>query len=294
MRINRPCVWLFSLVAIIGLSRSAQAQFVPDVFSNHDLVVQPFGDWNFKPDFQLFSPVINYEYGGEPLEANYGWFFTYDRQYLNVRRPNAVVANYDGDFTWGNRFDFGFMTEDDHGWMASVSYLRMGDIRLDENLEGDSQIGLANNFNYTSVEVNKTWRLEPFYHDFYLEGFLGVRYFKFSDRVFGFTENNIIGGQLGTRLFKQVKNFVISGEFRIYPAHNYQMYKSAAVSNEEFVMAGETRAEVAYLITRDVAIRMGWDLIYFGQGIGRGNRPTLETDEDMLISGITFGFTINR
>jgi hypothetical protein len=286
MRINRPCVWLLSLVAIIGLSRSAKAQFVPDVFSNHDLAIQPFGDWDFKPDFQWFSPVINYEYGGEPLDANYGWFFTYDRQYLNVKRSNAATNPFDGDFTWGNRFDFGYMTEDDHGWMASVSYLRMGDVNL-------AQI---NNFTYTSIEVNKTWRLEPFYNDFYMEGFCGVRYFKFNDRLFGYTENNIIGGQLGARVFKQVKNFVLSGEFRIYPAHNYQFYQTADMekANEEWVIGGETRVEVAYLITRDVAFRMGWDLIYFGQGIGRGNQPLIENDEDMLITGLTFGIQINR
>ena len=59
-------------------------------------------------------------------------------------------------------------------------------------------------------------------------------------------------------------------------------------------MAGETRVEVSYLITRDVAFRMGWDFIYFGQGIGRGNLPLVENDEDMLITGLTFGFTVNR
>ncbi len=287
MRINRPCVWLFSLVAMIGLSRSAEAQFVPDVFSGHDLALQPFGDWDFKPDFQLFSPVINYEYGGEPLEANHGWFFTYDRQYLNVKRANAAVNNFDGDFAWGNRFDFGYMTEEDHGWMASVSYLRMGDVNLAVQEE-------LNNFTYTSIEVNKTWRLKPFYNHFYMEGFCGVRYFKFNDRLFGYTENNIIGAQLGARVFKQVKNFVISGDFRIYPAQNYQLYMTENVSNEEFVMGGETRAEVSYLITRDIAFRLGWNLIYFGQGIGRGSLPFNETDEDMLITGLTMGFVVNR
>ena len=284
MRINRRCVFILSLVLACGIAGTARAQVVPNRFTDHDLAIQPFGDWDFNPDFQLFSPTVNYEYGDEALEGNYGWFFTYDRQYLNVKRADSAVNDFAGDFTWGNRFDFGYMTDANHGWWSSVSYLRMGDVNLTQ----------INNFTYTNVEVNKSWRLEPFYHGCYLEPFLGVRYFKFNDRLDGYTVNNIIGGQLGTRLFKQVKNFVISGEVCMFAAHNYQFYMTSDIENEEFVIGGETRAEVSYLITRDIAFRMGWDLIFFGQGIGRGNLPLTHTDEDMMVTGLTFGFTVNR
>ena len=97
MRITGRCVFVLSFVAAVGLACSANAQIVPTGpgssamgFTDHPLGIQPFGDWNFNPDFQFFSPTINFEYGDEPLEAPYGWFFTYDRQYLNVKRRQIL------------------------------------------------------------------------------------------------------------------------------------------------------------------------------------------------------------
>jgi hypothetical protein len=282
MTIYRPCVWILGLIATIAVASSVQAQRI-ERFSDHDVIAQPFGDWTFDYDWQPFSPVIDYEYGNEPLEGKYGWFFTYDRLYWNVTRSENAPAEFDGDFSWGNKFDLGYMTEDDHGWYFSAQYLK------------GPNIDVLNKVHYASVELNKTWRLEPFYHGIYAEPFVGVRYVKIDDYFNGYVENNMIGGQLGARVFKQIQNFVISGEFRAYAAHNYQFYEAQVpeLLLHEFVIGGETRAEVAYLITRDVAIRFAWDAVFFGQGIGRGSDPAIN-DEAMFLTGLNFGFAWKR
>jgi len=79
---------------------------------------------------------------------------------------------------------------------------------------------------------------------------------------------------------------------RGFPAHNYQFFPDA--SREEFVIAGEVRFEVAYLLSREVALRFGWDTLYFGRGIARDATFNTPNDEDMLVTGLSMGITVNR
>lgn len=89
---------------------------------NPDLL-QPFVDpLAFNPDFQFFAPAEVDNYGDGP-EANTGWFATYDRMYLYVSRPNYVPSYTEGDFAWGNRFDLGYMSDEEHGWLFSFTHL---------------------------------------------------------------------------------------------------------------------------------------------------------------------------
>ena len=84
---------------------------------------QPFiNPDTFGPDLQFFAPADVLEYGGEP-QANTGWFATYDRLYWYVSRPDQTVANTAMDHTWGNRFNVGYMTEDNHGWLFSATHI---------------------------------------------------------------------------------------------------------------------------------------------------------------------------
>jgi len=278
MTIKRLSVWTFALLITVGLACTAQAEPWLSGFNSHDL------NWEHYHDLQPFSPVVNYDYGGDPVGAQYGWYFTYDRVYLNVTRSDGAFNWFQGDFSWGNRFEVGYMSEGDRGWLLSTTYSRIGD----PNLE---QINLPS---FTSIEIERTWRLDPFHNHAYLEPFAGVRFVKFNDKSFGFVENHMLGGQLGCRLFKQVKNFVISGEFRMFAMHNWQMFTTQDILLEEFVWGGETRAEVAYLITRDVAIRAGWQTIFFGQGVARDGLDLQINDESTFVSGLTFGVTVNR
>ena len=84
---------------------------------------QPFIDPNaFDPDFQFFAPADIDTYGDGP-EPNIGWFATYDRVRIWVTRPDHVPSYTEGDFTWGNRFDLGYMSEEEHGWLVSIWHI---------------------------------------------------------------------------------------------------------------------------------------------------------------------------
>jgi hypothetical protein len=61
----------------------------------------------------------------------------------------------------------------------------------------------------------------------------------------------------------------------------------------EFVWGMEIRAQAAYEVTRDIAIRGGMHLIDYANGVGRGNNFARNT-EDMLMVGFTLGVTVNR
>jgi hypothetical protein len=93
----------------------------PDGF-NPD-VAQPFIEPTmFESDLQFFAPAdidrINTE-----MDASVGWFATYDRSYMYVTRPQAEESSAQGDFTWGNRFDLGYMTDEQHGWLFSFLHI---------------------------------------------------------------------------------------------------------------------------------------------------------------------------
>ena len=99
---------------------------------------QPFIDPDyFHPDFQFFAPAELNEYGGESIGRT-GWFATYDRLYIYVSRPQGEASYTDGDFTWGNRFDVGYMTEENHGWAASILHIdgpNANDILVTERID---------------------------------------------------------------------------------------------------------------------------------------------------------------
>ena len=55
------------------------------------------------------------------------------------------------------------------------------------------------------------------------------------------------------------------------------------------------RLQAAFEITEKAAVRVGWDLLYFGKGIGRFDPVTTGiNDEDVLLTGVGFGVTLNR
>jgi hypothetical protein len=193
---------------------------------------------HFGPDLQFFAPFDASDYGGgDP--ANIGFFFDYTRLYWNVKRPSqrpinrvgfeqdfAISLNgdlhqlgdlgllgftgdrptgYDGDFTWGNRYDFGYMTEDDHGWYASHTHVagpgeslqlvqerinRINEddippdsdpILQDRNPRAYSLFSSINSARYSNIELNKVWRKKEFHLGGVLEPFVGARYMVFKD-----------------------------------------------------------------------------------------------------------------
>ena len=135
-----------------------------------------------------------------------------------------------------------------------------------------------------------------------------------------FFTNDMIGGQLGIRWSKLYRRWNFYGDTRFFAFQNFQTWdrnwlrvhtfyggqaiddlptsirvqrQSDGASANEFVWGGEARINAAFQVTRDFALRVGFDCVYFGQGIGRGY-TVADNSEDLLLFGVNFGATLNR
>lgn len=162
---------------------------------------QPFGDLGVEYDLQLFAPPIIEDYGDDAFAANYGWYLQYDRMQLHVSRPErtgqfdgvnaASEVNFDLDRTWGNRYDLGYMTEENSGWNFGAMKINSpnsfvletipGFISADIELEALDATTSLNTVRLNSFEISKTFRLPPTEHGLIREPFFGVRYVKLQD-----------------------------------------------------------------------------------------------------------------
>ncbi|WP_425616059.1 BBP7 family outer membrane beta-barrel protein [Anatilimnocola sp. NA78] len=242
MSLKRTKLWFTVILAAMSFATSVRAEH-PSLPSSGPTVqierLTPFIEPDtFGPDFQFFAPADVSGYGGgDP--PNIGFYFTYDRIYMNVQRPQmrpilrvgtegnfganlnidlqqlgdqgmlGFTGNretgYDGDFTWGNRYDFGYMTTDDHGWNAvawhlsgpaeglkqrheRINRINTGDdadnpdpILVDRNPRAYDLQASINNATFSSIELNKVWRRKEFHNGGVLEPFIGARYMQFKD-----------------------------------------------------------------------------------------------------------------
>ena len=132
--------------------------------------------------------------------------------------------------------------------------------------------------------------------------------------------NDLVGGQLGIRWTRPYRRWNFYGDVRGFAFENFQNWQrnvdnlftfydgsnvdddvtditrttqTRASSRNEFVWGGEVRVNAALEVTRDFALRVGFDWTYFGQGIGRGSQPDANS-EDLMLWGVNFGATLNR
>ncbi len=243
----------------------------------------PFADpMEFDPDYQFFAPVdADYLEELSPRKrAHIGWFGTYDRAYTLVSRSKQEGGG--GDFTWGNRYEFGFMNQKDSGWLFTHRHMggpnvydKVFQSRINEVNTADLGnpttplfpsterndpiyqerayvIGDSLNVgSYSSFEVNKTFRMEPYRYGGILEPLMGLRYSSFKDysldqdynrttfqpstggvaatrltEVLDSAEwtirNEMFGGQLGFRYFNHVGRWTLSGELRAMGLANFR------------------------------------------------------------------------
>ncbi|MDA1050085.1 MAG: BBP7 family outer membrane beta-barrel protein [Planctomycetota bacterium] len=133
-------------------------------------------------------------------------------------------------------------------------------------------------------------------------------------------DNHMVGGQFGARWYKHKGRWNLSGEIRAFLFSNFQFQQTLLASEltfydatgtdeapegvflrntfsnanaTELVFGGEVRAQAAYEVTRDVAIRVGITFTEFGKGIGRGNNINAN-DEHVTLFGTTFGIDFRR
>ena len=221
--------------------------------------VTPFVDpLEFDPDFQMFKPFDSDDYGGPP-QPRVGWFLNYDRMYIAMSRPQTggtfgsagqilgkfrdeslivvemttdplpepVETNIDQiadtyDFTYGNRLDIGFMTDENHGWLFSkIKVNNPNFILVNDNstmgISSDSDPGISsdsdqeedpvtsstisvygdllgaqlpetnisiNSATFNSLELMKLFRMDRLHNNIVIEPMFGIRYIEFRDIFF--------------------------------------------------------------------------------------------------------------
>jgi hypothetical protein len=276
------CVILIGSLCVLPVAVMAQHH-------NHT----PFADpCLFDYDLQWFKPLYCDDPDVRP--PNTGFFFAYSRLYWNVQRPDFGGTHFDGDFTWGNRLDFGYMLEDDRGWLFNT--IHIDGPQLDDAVPAQR----TNVADLSGFEINRLFRLQPFHSGTVLEPFFGVKYLVFEDRTDQVNtnavaiQNNIFGGQVGGRYYGRHGRWLLSSELRFLFANNYQFLTNGEDA-QEFVPQGELRLQAAFDLTEKAAVRVGWDLVYFGQGMARAPGVAVgDNDEDLLMSGLSFGVTLNR
>ncbi|REJ64499.1 MAG: hypothetical protein DWQ31_21465 [Planctomycetota bacterium] len=278
--------WISLLIAIVALTAatSAEAQRF-----------QPFGPLlgdEFDHDFQIFAPAEFSSFGDGP-EPNEGFFLTYDRVHFSSVRSNETPGWFDADWGYGNRVDFGYMTEDDHGWLAEVLSVS----QFNNGPDTDTQLN--------SGELSKQWRLKPLHFGSIVEVFVGGRYSILRHkRTSGNTavdvdiENTIFGPQAGLKWYKKDGRWTVSAEGRYFYGYNDQNYQptpliTPGIQQHRWVHAGDIRAEVTYDLTKSFALSLGWEFLYFGNGVARGE-ALFNNDQDAYFTGVTVGFKVNR
>jgi hypothetical protein len=143
------------------------------------------------------------------------------------------------------------------------------------------------------------------------------------------TRNDMLLGQIGFRYFKHWNRFTMSTDFKVFAGHTFQsqdftrlvttaQYEApptigdppnfdgdftgttfAGSKNNETPVGFDLRAEGGFRVFKYVDARVGFQMIYFGQGIWRGATPLSngfngDTNQQLVMPGVTFGFAINR
>lgn len=292
---------------------------------------QPFGPLDLADEFQPFAPAEVGSFGDGP-QPHTGLFFTYDRVNWYVSRPARAQQDKELDLTWGNRIDFGYMTKENHGWLVEILHIDGPNVEGFDNSDPQNIVrtSVENSFDLSGFEVSKLWRWKQFHGGSHLEIFAGGRYDRMrgADNLFRVLdatrlavldpeiignvtavnfggiayENNVFGPQVGLRWFKQKGRWTFSSEGRYYYAYNDQFYASRQtivggtaffdVDEQSWVHAGDIRVQTSLTCTKNINLALGWEFLYYANGIGRG--PFGESDQDVTMTGVTFGFQCNR
>jgi len=240
-------------------------------------------------DYQWFEPITAADLADlKPKKrANTGWYGGVDRLNLWLTRPENEQSDWVLDRGTGYRLDLGYMLDNDQGWAmtymdfnvnAAEGYDRerlnrynLGALEGEPEVPGppfgevvpvsdDNNFGFNNRFvsirnseniaDFKSLELNKTWRMEPYHYGGMLEPLVGVRYMRFVDTYQRMnyntglfpnpttgllnlggelvtTEqsqatNDMVGAQVGFRYFKFVERFRYSAELRVFTLGSYQ------------------------------------------------------------------------
>lgn len=142
------------------------------------------------------------------------------------------------------------------------------------------------------------------------------------------SRNDMILGQLGFRYFRKIRRWNLSSDFKVFAGHTFQSQETtrlvtttlyeedpgigdeplfdgdhtgtsfSARKNNETPVGFDLRTEGAFNATKHIDLRVGFQLIYFGQGVWRGatlgQGNNFDTNQHLVMPGLTFGFAVNR
>lgn len=142
------------------------------------------------------------------------------------------------------------------------------------------------------------------------------------------SRNDMLLGQLGFRYFRNIRRWTLSTDFKVFAGHTFQTqeftrYVTTTVYDEDVAVGDEPisdgdhtgtsffsrknnetpvgfdlRAESAFSATKHIDLRVGFQMIYFGQGVWRGaalnQGNNFDTNQQLVMPGVTFGFAVNR
>jgi hypothetical protein len=301
-----------------------------------------FGAYDY--DSRMFAPYDLRELD-EPT-GPVGFYFTYDRVYINVSRASVQPNTFPGDeifvptgndFMWGNRFEAGVMNCNGAGWggeytRSSGSYFSAG-----------SDILIGNPFMTTTavhnVKLNRVFR-QDLQAGGWLEPYFGFRFLGVSDNTiedsivnFNGTDNNArfkqnatnsaFGGHVGARHVRKLGRWGVSTDASLAATYNAQGYRTTDIlstattisifetymESSGFCPALDLRADLSYAITRDLALRLGGQILYIWDGVNRANTlPSIFNpnsvvgpggvvgifDESFVTAGFNFGIEWKR
>lgn len=132
MRIIRLTITLAAALLSMAVTARLPAQVYYPKPHEAEGLYQPLVDPEmFNPDYQFFQ-TVDYDPFHGTREYNTGFFGGYDRVFLWMSRPDAEQSYTEGDFTWGNRYEYGYMTDEHHGWL--FTHWRLGNPGASDNL----------------------------------------------------------------------------------------------------------------------------------------------------------------
>jgi hypothetical protein len=142
------------------------------------------------------------------------------------------------------------------------------------------------------------------------------------------SRNDMVLGQLGFRYFRKIRRWNLSSDFKVFAGHTFQSQETTRLvtttlyeedpaigdeplfdgdhtgtsfssrKNNETPVGFDLRTEGAFNATKHIDLRVGFQLVYFGQGVWRGANlgqgNNFDTNQQLVMPGLTFGFAINR
>lgn len=313
---SRTKLWIIAVVCSLICSSIGRAQDIPSPafapksvqFAENTRPLAEPGIFNY--DAQMFAPVEFANFRNP--EPSTGFFASYERTSTSISRsgsrdllaPGVLLSDFPvgNDFMWGNRFEIGWVTENNDGWQLVYNKTEGGFFAFGrDELVGNPMLVRTN---LSNVAINRIFR-QSTSNGGYLEPYIGLRYMSMSDKTLEDTlitigdddlnnrfkqsaTNSAIGPQVGSRYNLRTGRFRYGLDGGVSAMYNQQRYFATDLivsptaiginefnqSDSSFVPAVDLRLELVYYITRDVGLRGSAGFSYLWDGLNRSNNLT--------------------